>query len=118
MYAKFKPWLKQVNVSLPLFIDSLKQPGSAGRYHPCLNGSKGAHELRSICLNALGYKLGVIKVRQFLLIIWIVGIMALYLLLFSPPLYWSILGKIDISYMLNAWRMQVIELFELNKGFH
>jgi len=41
-YAKFTPWLRQVNETLPSFVDSLRQPGQAGRYYPCLNGGTEA----------------------------------------------------------------------------
>lgn len=53
-----------------------------------------------------------------LILIWIVGIMVLYLLLFSPQLYWSILGHLGIAPILDIWRSHIIALFGLDKAFH
>jgi len=128
-------------------------------------GHDGLHELRSICLSAMGlqaeasaaeqetasfyrrekmqrtfnqYQSKVVDALRKLIgdkawksfrrvlsisfhllpVIWIIAVMFLYLLLFSPPLYWGVLKRLGLASTLDAWRILIIDFFELRKGFH
>ena len=56
--------------------------------------------------------------RYTLAILWILAVLFLYLLLFSPGVYWQLLKMIGLADVLHPLSLRVIELFDLAKGFH